>query len=230
MLRGLFLALLLAASAPLCAHVSVEIGAGITQASPRSNGIWYQRGFPYRLDLQSRAVEINLRWQVSQKVALIAGVVDLGRHSSDSWDTPRDENYSGNPSSPCIGACLPLSHYMGHGGVRGVQLLAGRRMGENWRLEMQGGVLLYQTRWTLDVPDWYPSAGAWSTVGPITPIHTHDQRWAVGGVVGMELSKRGSPWHISLRYYDDGAGFGGHVGIWPPIWRNDVALMLVRTL
>lgn len=212
---------------PAMSQVSVELGAGISHSQPRANGIWYQKGNPYFLKLNSQAFELNVKWRVTQHLSLIAGAVDLGTRRSDSWDTPRDSNYTGVTAHPCNGPCLPLTHYVGHGGVRGAQFLVGTGFGDDWHVEAQAGFLVYQTRWSIDVPDWYPTVnGNEALVGPITPVHTSDKRWATGTIVGVQLSRQGSPWSASLRYYRDGAGFSGHDGIWPPIWRRDTTLMV----
>ncbi len=236
MLRYLLAALLLAASAPACARVQLEIGAGISHAGIRSNGTWYQQGLPHTLKTDAPAVEIDLRWSLQPDLDLITGVVDLGRYSSDSQDVPNDAAYLAHVR-------LPLAHYVGSGRLWGWQALIERRWGERWQIGIQAGPFLYRESWRMSVPNWYPSdpvgvrtwyapratAGGYS-IGPVMPIRTSDQRWAIGAVVGVTLSHRGSPWALSLRYVRDGAKFSGHPGGWPPLWKSHAVLMIERRL
>lgn len=239
MIRYLLMALLIAVPVSAWAHVQIELGAGISHAGIRTNGNWYQQGFPYTLRTESPAVEVNLRWQIKPSTDLIVGAVDLGRYSSDSLDTPNDANYSGNAAHPCIGACLPLAHYMGSGHLWGIQALIEHRWGDRWQIGVQAGPFLYRETWRMDVPDWYPSdpvgTKTWYTprgtvggynLGPMVPIHTVDQRWSLGAILGVTLSHRDSPWSLSLRYYKDGAKFSGHPGSWPPLWTDHVVALV----
>lgn len=239
MIRYLLAALLLAASAPACARVQLEVGAGISHAGIRANGTWYQQGFAHALQTSSPVAEIDLRWRIHRALDLITGIVDLGSYGVNSQDTPNDANYSGNAAHPCVGPCLPLANYVGSGHLWGVQALLERRWGDHWRIGLVGGLLAYRESWRMDVPNWYPSdpvgARVWYTpraivgayqLGPVIPIHTSDQQWALGAVIGVTLSRRGSPWALSLRYVKDSAKFGGHNGGWPPLWKSHMVAMV----
>jgi hypothetical protein len=235
MIRYLLMALLLAVPVSAWAHVQLELGAGVSHAGIRSNGTWYQQGLPYTLKTESPALEINLRWQIKPNLDLVTGVVDLGRYSSDSLDNPSDAAYAAHVS-------LPLAHYVGSGRLWGLQVLLEHRWGDRWQVGVKGGLILYRESWRMDVPDWYPSdpvgVPTWYTpretvggyhIGPIVPIHTVDQRWAVGAIVGVTLSHRDWPVALSLEYVKDGAKFSGHPGGWPPLWTDHlVALVSYR--
>ena len=235
MIRYLLAALLLAASAPVCAQLSLEVGAGMAQASPRHSGTWYQDGYPYTLKTTSPVAEVNLHWQVSPGVSLIAGVVSLGHYASDSQDVPSDAAYNSHTS-------LPLAHYVGSGRLWGLQALVERRWGDTWQVGVKGGLLAYHESWRMDVANWYPAdpvgTKTWYTprevvngynIGPIIPVHTSDQRWAVGAIVGATLSHRDWPVSLSLEYVRDGADFSRDQGSWPPIWKSHlVALVSYR--
>ena len=239
MIRYLLAALLCAVPVSAWAQFKVELGVGLSHADVRSNGTWYQQGFAHALHTDAPTLEVNAQWTVTPRTSLRLGVVNLGHVSSDSWDTPNDANYSGHAAHPCNGPCLPLAHYMGAGHVWGVQALAEHRWGDRWQFGILGGVILYRETWRMDVPDWYPSdpegSRTWYTprgvvggylIGPVVPIHARDQRWAAGLVGGIMLAKRGSPWALSLRYYKDGAKFGGHGGGWPPLWTGQLVAMV----
>lgn len=235
MLRYLLAALLLAASVPVCARVHLEIGAGIAQASPRHSGTWYQDGYPYTLKTSSPVAEVDLRWQIRPGLDLITGLIGLGSYSSDSQDNPSDAAYAAHVK-------LPLSHYVGSGSVWGVQALLERTWGDTWQVGLKGGLLAYHETWRIDVADWYPSdpvgTHTWYkprevvngyNIGPIIPLHTNDQRWAVGAIVGVTLRHRDWPVSLSLEYVRDGADFSRNQGSWPPIWASQfVALAIWR--
>jgi len=235
MIRYLLAALLCAVPVSAWAQFSVEVGAGVAQAGVRSDGTWYQNNLPHTIKSTSGAAELNLRWQFQPDASLIVGVVELGSYGVNSQDNPNDAAYAQHVS-------LPLANYVGSGHLWGVQALLERRWGDRWRIGLVGGLLAYHESWRMDVPNWFPSdpvgTKVWYTpretvsgymVGPVVPIHSSDQRWALGAIVGLTLSHCGSPWALSLQYVRDGAKFSGHQGGWPPIWKSHlVALVLYR--
>src|SRR6185369_17668114 len=69
--------------------VDFEIGAGIAHTTTRGNGMWYQDGFPHKLDLNAPTLEIGLsdnfiqrgRWGANWR----ASYIYLGNVHSDAW-------------------------------------------------------------------------------------------------------------------------------------------------
>ena len=230
--RRAWCVLLLLCLLPWCARsAQLEIGAGFAHASPRVNGVWYQQGFPYRLRLDPPVAELGVVQSLSSHAAIHVDAVWLGSYASDSLDTPVDGNYNRSSPTHCNGACLPLAHYVGRGSLGGVQALAERHTDGPWRLGVEGGLFEYHSAWRLDVANWYPAtakAGGY-TIGPITPIHTSDSRWATGFVLGVTAAH--GRWSAALRLYTDGAGFAyNHNGLWPPIWKRHIVLMIERRI
>ncbi|MDE2470391.1 MAG: hypothetical protein KGL35_17010 [Bradyrhizobium sp.] len=235
MIRYLLMALLFAVPVSAWAQFSVEVGVGVAHAGVRSDGTWYQNNLPHTIKSTSGAAELNVRWQFRPDTSLIVGVVDLGRYSSNSQDNPNDAAYAAHVS-------LPLAHYVGSGRLWGVQAMLERTWGDAWQIGVRGGLLAYHESWRMDVPNWYPSdpvgTAVWYTpretvngymVGPVVPIHSNDQRWALGAIVGATVSHRDWPVSLSIEYVMDGAKFSGHPGGWPPIWKSHlVALVSYR--
>ena len=232
MTRYLLAALLLAAPASVCAQVRLEVGAGISHAGIRSNGTWYQQEYPHTMRTGAPAVSISLRWRLRPDLDLITGMVDLGRYSVNSQDVPNDAAYAAHVR-------LPLANYIGSGRLWGIRALIERRWGDRWQVGVQAGPFIYRESWQMDVPNWYPSDPVGTKVwyspreivggyqaGPLVPIHTADQRWAIGAIVGVTLSHRDSPWALSLQYVRDGAKFSGHPGGWPPMWKSHMAVLV----
>ena len=215
----LLLGLLLLAT---CANAAqFEIGAGIARAQTNGNGTWYQDGFAHAMKLTQPALELGARGRLTSHMDWHVDAVSLGRYSVNSQDTPRDSNYSATSRTHCNGRCLPLANYIGSGRVLGIQALLSRHTRGAWQLGVEAGPFLYHETWRMDVPNWYPPSG------PITPISTYGSQWAVGAVLGATLAN--GPWQLALRYYSDGAGFAGHAGGWPPLWRGQVLVMLSRS-
>lgn len=218
MFRYLLMALLLAASAPVCAHLSPEVGIGFAHATARHNGTWYQQAFAYRLRLNKPSILVGMRYDTGHWTAHLDAVW-LSTYSSDAWAVTSDANY--NPgANTCNGSCLPLAHYMGHGWAGGVKLTGGWHTSGPWQFGVQAGPMAFREAWRLSVPDWYSATikpdGTWS-IGPIIPVHTSDQHWTLGWTVGTSVTH--GRWSLNLDWYRDGKSFNGHAGIWPPIWR-----------
>lgn len=212
---------------PISAHAAaLEIGIGMAQSQDRGNGTWYQNGFPHTLGLRSPVAEIGLHGDFMPWLAWHTDLVDLGRYSVNSLDTP-DANYSATSQTHCNGACLPLAHYSGSGSIYGLSATLEAHTTGSWQIGIEAGPLLYHHTWALSVPDWYPSTetspGVFSA-GPVSPVSTSDSGWALGGVVGLSLEHSGLG--LSLRHYSDGKGFPRGTDPWPPIWSGQTVLML----
>jgi len=79
------------------------------------NGIWYQKGFPYAMDLKSGAYrayiggkpfkEIRISWLDWLRDARVEG--DYSNYGSSNGSTTyvSDENYTGNEDRPCYDPC-----------------------------------------------------------------------------------------------------------------------------
>ena len=195
----------------------VEIGAGMAHAQTNGNGTWYQEGFARTLRLNSPVLEIGVTGRVRSWLRWHVDAVDLGRYASNAQAVP-DANYDPASSTFCAGACMPTQDFVGDGRIAGVQALLSLHTRGAWQVGIEGGPFLYHESWRLDVPNWY------LVPGQIIPIATYRARWAIGSVVGFTLSH--GRWTLALSRYADGAGFGHHVGGWPPLWRGQTALTL----
>lgn len=200
----------------------IEVGLGMSKAIPRTNGTWYQKGFPYTLDLSSQVQEIGMGWDASDAWRIHASAINIGRYRSNSWDTPVDANYNEHSPTHCNGECLPLANYIGSGRLYGAQVLAELHTQGTWRFGIEAGPLFYHESWRMDVPNWYvpiiPSH-------PIYPIHINKSRWAVGYVLGATFSR--GPWTMAVRFYEDGKSMKRPQEMFPPIWKHHFVAMAI---
>ena len=194
-----------------------EIGAGIARAQTRGNGTWYQDGFPHTLRLNQPAALIGLTGRFTQHLDWHLDAVSLGQYSSNSQDVLPDANYSPTSPTHCNGPCNPLAHYMGIGRVWGIQALLGAHTTGAYQFGVEAGPFFYRESWNLSVPNWY-------TQGIHYDIQTRQAQWAIGAIGALTLTH--GAWTVALARYQDGAGFPGHTGPWPPLWRNQTALIV----
>lgn len=236
-LRRLACAWLLACATASSAHaVSLEFGAGMAWYDARGDGVWYQQGLPHSLSLQSPAAMIGVTGTVTPGWDWHVDAVDLGRATSDSWDTP-DANYSLATQS-CTTACpsSSLAHYMGRGGVAGLAVTLERTIErDNWHFGLEFGPWLYHSDWHVSVPNFAAARGIatntpasfylpWSADGNGAIWHDASG-WGAGAVIGASV-RRGAL-GLSLRCYYDPRDFPMSNGdAWPPLWRKQTVLML----
>ena len=213
------------------AHAArVEVGIGVAQATPTTNGTWWQQGFPYKLGLTSPSVMVGATADINAHVSWHIDGIYLGHFTSDSWDTPNDANYSGRAPTYCNGPCLPLAHYVGAGDIFAIAALLDLHTSGDWRFGVRAGPMVFYERWSMSVPNWYPSAqtspGQFST-GPVSPVNFNQGTWWVGGAAGVTVQH--GLWGASLLTYFDNHGLPGHgADSWPPIWERQTVLMLTR--
>lgn len=203
------------------AATTVEVAAGIADAAPRENGVWYQKGFPYRMQRRAPALSIGLRTDVTEHIALHGGLYWLGPARTDAQAVTNDALYTPNTPTHCPGVCPPTARFITHGSVYGARLLAEWHTGGAWDLGVMAGPIFYHTTWALDVPDWFPTAPAGNsyTRGPVSPIHLRYGRWSYSKAIGARLTHGRQ--FIELMMYEDGASL---VPEFPPNWSRHVTL------
>lgn len=215
----------------LCTAVqaaNLEVGVGASYATSSANGTWWQKGFPYKLGLTSPAFMIGATGSLSPNLDWHLDALYLGHFTSDSWDTPNDANYNASSPTHCNGACLPLVHYVGSGDIFAFAPTLDLHTTGDWKFGVRAGPMVFYQRWSMSVPNWYPSTqtspGNYS-VGPITPLSSHDHDWWVGAELGASLQH--GLWTATLMEYFDNHGFPGHgADSWPPIWKHETVLMI----
>ncbi|MHB1952344.1 MAG: hypothetical protein ACYCOU_01230 [Sulfobacillus sp.] len=137
-----------------------ELGAGLRQYQAAPNGIWYQRGFGYNLNLTGPVISFGLTGQLRPWLRYGVRYLDLGSMSSNSTDTPSDQNYLYGPETmgrdPCAGTCWPLANYVGHGSVQGVALTLQPqfRIARHLYSFVEAGLWVYLPKWTMNVYHW----------------------------------------------------------------------------
>lgn len=189
--------------------------AGTTRFTPHDDGVWYQKAFPYSLDMTSGSYGIRYDMQPSEAGWSVGGGFQrLGSVSSSALAValdgrePGDGGYNSATQS-CNGECWPLSRWYGHGSVKGVFVAATKHYGP-WELE--GGIYLYQPRWEMYVPDWIPERNA--EPRPITV--RHHARWQLGPMFGIRYKP------------EDWKGFSVGVSAWQTQTQNSEFCSLYR--
>lgn len=218
MLTALFL--LLTTAGTLHAATTAEVAAGIADATPRENGIWYQKGFPYRMQRRVPALLIGLRTDVTEHVALHGGFYWFGSARTHA-QAVGDAAYVAQAPNHCFGPCPPTSRYITRGSVYGARLLAEWHTGGAWDLGIMAGPIFYHTTWALDVPDWFSvdrTPGGYA-LGPVTPVRLRYGRWGYSKAAGLRLTHGHQ--FVELMVYEDGASL---VPEFPPNWSRHVTL------
>ncbi|MHB1769559.1 MAG: hypothetical protein ACYCPH_00535 [Minisyncoccota bacterium] len=191
-----FAGAMLAFTTPALASSSgtFEFGGGMTRYHPVPNGTWYQKGFPYRLKLQSAAWMVGWRQPITRHVTAHIDWVSLGSAASDSWDTSIDANYN-LARHRCYGTCAPMAHFVGRGSTSGLALSIARHFGRDGWFFLSAGLYINRVRWEEHVYHWQPSL----LVQPRDLYIAHHTRWEVAQVVGVGV--RFGRWTLTDQLY-----------------------------
>jgi hypothetical protein len=171
--------------------VHTEIGVGINQYAPQSDGIWYQLGMPHKLGLQGRAYMIGLTGSIWREdpygIDWHTDYVNLGHIRSTCWCTPLDANYDVRTHALIPHpAPVPNAQYTGAGSVQGVKFMAeGYRTLGDWKIGMDAGLFPYRPQWRESVYGWAMSYDVPRRNG----VHATPYTWQLGKMVGLTLSK-----------------------------------------
>jgi hypothetical protein len=218
--RYLTTAILLTLSGAVQAETTFELGVGQATGVVRPDGNWYQARFAHRLDLQSDALLVGLRADLSDHVALHAGAFRIGANRSDAQAVTHDALYTPRSETGCPGVCPAMATFRGRGDVVGVRALLEVHTGGAWQFGLLAGPIVYRTRWTQTIPDWYPSApdgrGGY-TAGALQPLHIEHSRWAVSGAAGLRVTHGRA--FAELMWYRDGASASPDT-YFPGIWKS----------
>ena len=135
--------------------VDLEVGVARTQYETLLNGIWYQEGFPYYLDLDTLGWSVGVSGKPSGWPRLRAEYLDLGMARADALAVG-DPNY--NPTQPnyCNGPCEIPARYVSKGKVRGIALtMAPEFAFGGGAFYVEGGLFVYKATYEIFVSDAY---------------------------------------------------------------------------
>jgi hypothetical protein len=171
---------------PVEGAVKPEIGVGVSKFSLTANGIWYQEGFPYGVNLYSPALSVGLNAKITDNISVRAGFQDLGQVTSSALASASDANYAAcrNDHSKC----WPLSSWYGQGDVKQAYLTLDGKV-KVWGVTFIGeaGVVYFKPTWTETIPNWISSP----TAQPQLVVVSHNPQLQFGKTVGfgVELDK-----------------------------------------
>lgn len=162
--------------------------AGPCQSTPQSNGVWYQKGFPYELNMATPC--LGLRYDSARfgPWSYSLGYLNFGRISSSAEATASDDNYN-TATQACNGECWPMSHWFGNGGTQGLYASVVRHYG-SWAIE--AGLMLQRPTWEMRIPDWIQC----QTCAPIDLTVTHNPRLQLNPVLGLRYTLK--EWSFNL--------------------------------
>lgn len=219
------LAYLFLAMTPFAASAATtfELSAGQGYAQAQSDGNWYQQRFPHELNLESPAVSIGMRTDLSPRIALHAGAYWFGENSSHAMAVTHDDLYAKNSVSGCHAECPRLATFQGRGNTWGLHALVEFHTTGATQFGFMAGPILYHTKWTETIPDWFPTTPTGSggfTSGAVHPLHLKESRWVLSGAVGVRAS-RGRGFVEVVHYLDGKTASEEHY--FPPIWKSHTA-------
>lgn len=206
------------------AQTTWEIGVGRAFSEAKNDGIWYQKRFPHELDLQTDAVTLGLRTQISPRVAIHNGLFRFGQNRSHALAVTHDDLYTPETPTGCPGECPALATFKGHGFNWGVRSLVEFHTTGRTQVGFLVGPIVYRTAWTETIPDWFPTEPTGDggfVAGPVMPLHLKHARWHLSGAAGLRVS-RGRVFS-ELMWYRNGASAHGS-RVFPPIWQSQTAL------
>lgn len=195
--------LLLLVSLTATAQFRPFIEGGVTRFGTQANGVWYQKGLPYSLDVVSPTIKIgfsNSDWSF--------GYTYIGTVSSDCLCTPTDSNYD-NRNHRLHDPREPLTRFKGSGDVQGVfaerVVLRYNLVGQETKWGsahafVRVGALAYWPRWTVKVGDeknpWHPWED-WNA----RVIDTVHHRSRVRLSPSLALGAAVPPWSLQMTGY-----------------------------
>lgn len=219
------IAALLLAVTPFAASAATtfELSAGHGYGQAQSDGNWYQQRFPHTLDLESPALALGLRTDLSPRIALHTGVYWFGQNSSNALAVTHDDLYSKSSATGCPGECPALATFKGRGNTWGLQAMMEFHTTGATQFGFMVGPILYNTKWTETIPDWFPTTPTGNggfTSGAVHPLHLKESRWVLSGAVGVRAS-RGRGFVELVHYLDGKSAAADHY--FPPIWKAHTA-------
>lgn len=188
------LAAVLAVTSCNAMAVDLEIGAGVARYTTRGDMMWYQEGFPHKLDLNAPTLEIGLHGNAYQHgqwgLDWRTSYVYVGNVHSDAMAVS-DDNYSRHTKS-CIGPCKRADRFVTNGHMSGIRLTIEPTYTYNgWKFGVEGGVYVYRPTFHASIYDGDGGPGQWhSNYKP--PIQ-------VAPVVGLEVSR--GPFSLAYMHY-----------------------------
>lgn len=221
--KGIALFALALLSGVAHAEVKVEFGVGMARAEAKEDGNWYQKRFPHELDLNSQAITLGIRTDVSEHIALHAGAYRFGQNRSNALAVTHDALYAPRSATGCPDECPPLANFQGHGFTWGLRAMAEFHTTGPVQVGFMAGPIVYRTTWTENVPDWFPTepTAQGYTSGPVIPLHLRHTRWNVSGAAGVRITHKNM--FAELMWYRDGSSVSNET-FFPPIWKSHTAL------
>ena len=191
--------------------VDIELGFGQTRYVEQPNGIWYQEGFPYQLELTTVSNSIGISAE-RNGIRYRLEYLDLGPVSSNAVATS-DVKYTQHYVQTCGDNC-DLLKFAGIGEVAGIVLSASRPVRVfDLPLYVEAGVFFYEPKWNVQV---YTLDEAPELVADVR----HEPKMEVGPVIGFGVRYSGVD--IGVRYIYCPAT----TDEWPGVYKGAYTLML----
>lgn len=171
--------------------VDPYVGIGYSCAEEPPNGRWYQKEFPYSLDMCSPTYDIGLDWSTPwENWSVLTGYINLVHVETSALASSSDLNYAKFKAGE--EDIWPLSTWEGRGGASGIYITPKYTYNGFF---VKAGVWMYKAPWSVHIPDWR----AQGPQGPMEPrelnVSAEDDA-QVGFTWGVGYERK----HLSVSY------------------------------
>lgn len=212
-------------ASPIAAQaVDFEIGLGVSKFNTLADGMWYQEGFPHRLDLQRPAASVGISGPVNDWLRWRVAYHYLGNVGSSAYAVPDATDYVDGvggynlQTKSCNGECGPTRMFVGHGNLQGIAITLEPHFDyRGFQFAIEGGAWIYHANWHVTAYNNFDKPNQW----PAVEEYRYSRKIDVSYTVGASIS-RGN-WTVAYQYFKTPA----RNMPFPVIWSN-VQLLSLR--
>lgn len=214
-----------ALAVPMAASaVDFEIGVGAAKFTPLADGMWYQEGYPHKLNMRSPAISLGATGEITSWLSWRAAYHYLGNVSSHAKAVPDATDYHDGvggynlQTKACNGECGPTRTFVSQGNIHGVALtLEPHVTYKGFRFGIEGGPFLFHANFKATAYNNYDKPNNW------IPIEDFNYKRAVevGYTLGASVSR--GQWAVTYQYFHVPTKWAPHPAIW-----SDVHLVGLR--
>ena len=206
-MKKFLLACLLAIAPVAYAEPRIEFGLGYAQGHKMPDNTWYQKGFPYSMDLRSASWSLGVTDDITPTLRYHVKYVAFGVAKTDALATPVDDNFLAGATPPCKGECVAVSRFVGSGRSDGIAAMLEKHTTGEIEYGVSGGLFVFQPTWDVTVYNWKQRA---EDPG-ITIQHSIKKNIVVRPVVGFNVRK--GDWDFRVEHYFNKAFSSAETGV-----------------
>ena len=163
----------------------LEVGIGATHIL-RTNGNWYQEGFPNSGRYTEPSLAVGITGEANKYIQWHLDYSWMGRFTEDATALTNDANYSTSTRN-CVGPCGPTARFLGHGKLHEVSAVADiKPFAPNpWSLGFRVGPTMFICEWKEFISGWTAKQGD----KPVNVVTSSGCGHKLGAVIGAVLSR-----------------------------------------